>query len=227
MQNPQTGLVNCFYRLASPATVSMKIEAIAINCDFWSQVLQSRTLKPISFALGAVILVRRSVLAEIGGFAALVHCLADDYQLGQRVSRRGHGIALCPTVVECHDVPQGWEQVWKHQLRWARTIRVCQPGAYFLSILANATLWPILWLAVALVAGCQWQIPAIVGALLGLRMLLARDLQCRFTPGRARFHPAGWCRSRISCRRSFGWPHTRVIKWNGVARNCGFAATAL
>ena len=39
-----------------------------------------------------------------------------------------------------------WAQVWKHQLRWARTIRVCQPLPYFFSVLANATVWPLLWL---------------------------------------------------------------------------------
>ena len=35
-----------------------------------------------------------------------------------------------------------WRDVWKHQLRWARTIRVCQPLPYFFSILSNATLGP-------------------------------------------------------------------------------------
>jgi len=35
-----------------------------------------------------------------------------------------------------------------HQLRWARTIRVCQPFPFFMSILNNSTLWPLLWLAV-------------------------------------------------------------------------------
>ena len=32
----------------------------------------------------------------------------------------------------------GWSAVWKHQLRWARTIRVCQPVPYFFSLLSNA-----------------------------------------------------------------------------------------
>jgi hypothetical protein len=31
--------------------------------------------------------------------------------------------------------------VWKHQLRWARTIRASQPLSYFFSILNNVTLW--------------------------------------------------------------------------------------
>ena len=42
----------------------------------------------------------------------------------------------------------GWTAVWKHQLRWSRTIRVCQPLPYFFSILSNPTLWPLLWVAI-------------------------------------------------------------------------------
>ncbi len=147
LQSPEVGLVNCFYRLANPLTPAMDWEAVAINADFWSQVLQSQSLKPLDFALGAVMVTRRRQLAEIGGFTALQDCLADDYQLGHRIARRGHRIALCPVVVECWSGPMGWGEVWRHQLRWARTIRVCQPVPYFFSILSNATFWPLLWAA--------------------------------------------------------------------------------
>jgi len=146
LKAPAVGLVNCFYRLANPATFAMRWEAVAVNADFWSQVLQAQMLKPLDFALGAVMATRRAQLAEVGGFAALADCLADDYQLGHRIAQRGHSISLCPVVVECWSEPMGWRAVWKHQLRWARTIRVCQPVPYFFSILSNATLWPGLWL---------------------------------------------------------------------------------
>ena len=154
IQNPkskiqnQIGLINCFYLLANPSTLAMKWEAVAINADFWSQVLQAQTLKPIDFALGAVMATRKQQLAEIGGFAALADCLADDYQLGNRIARKGHRIAISTVPVECWSEPMGWAAVWKHQLRWARTIRVCQPLPYFFSILSNPTLWPLLWLAI-------------------------------------------------------------------------------
>ena len=55
-------LVNCFYRLANPTTTAMQWEAVAINADFWSQVLQAASLKPLDFALGAVMLTRRKLL---------------------------------------------------------------------------------------------------------------------------------------------------------------------
>jgi ceramide glucosyltransferase len=143
---PTVGLVNCFYRLANPSTLAMRWEAIAINADFWSQVLQSQTLKPLDFALGAVMLTRRALVAEIGGFKSLADCLADDYQLGNRIAKLGHRIVLSPIVVECCDPPMTWGAVWRHQLRWARTIRVCQPAPYFFSILSNAGFWGLMWI---------------------------------------------------------------------------------
>jgi ceramide glucosyltransferase len=166
-------LVNCFYRLANPTTLAMQCEAVAINADFWSQVLQSCSLKPMDFALGAVMLTQRTELAGIGGFTAIKDCLADDYQLGNRIAKRGGRIELCPVVVECWDAPMGWAAVWKHQLRWARTVRVCQPVPYFFSILSNPTFWPALWAAIT------WSLPALVflGVALVVRLAVTADLQ--------------------------------------------------
>ena len=177
LRDEKVGLVNCFYRLANSSTTAMQWEAIAINADFWSQVLQSQSLKPLDFALGAVMATRRARLKEIGGFEALKDCLADDYQLGNRIAQRGHKIALCPVVVECWSSPMNWAAVWKHQLRWARTIRVCQPVPYFFSILSNPTLWPLLWLMVnptsrVFAVSCGFGV---------FRVLAALNLQARLT----------------------------------------------
>jgi ceramide glucosyltransferase len=172
-------------------------------------VLQSQTLKPLDFALGAVMLTRRALVAEIGGFRALADCLADDYQLGNRIAKRGHRIVLSPMVVECWDPPMTWGAVWKHQLRWARTIRVCQPAPYFFSILSNAGFWAVVWLIVSLfgiqvhqlgpttvsvtdsgavASATSFAIHAPCGVLMGaifllIRMLIAQNLQSRLTRG--------------------------------------------
>ena len=138
------GLVNCFYELANPVTLAMRWEAIAVNADFWSQVLQSNTIKPQDFALGAAMLTRRETLAKIGGLESLLDYLADDYELGHRIAATGARIELSPVVVECRDKPMNFRDVWRHQLRWARTIRACQPTPYFFSVLNNVTLWALL-----------------------------------------------------------------------------------
>ncbi len=190
LRDEKTALVNCFYRLANPTTTAMRWEAVAINADFWSQVLQSQMLKPLDFALGAAILVRRRALAEIGGFKSLADCLADDYQLGNRVAKNHHRIALCPVVVECWDAPMNWAQVWKHQLRWARTIRVCQPMPYFFSILSNASVWPLLWVLVSVVSAKTFCAPLTALTFLLVRILQAQSLQRRLTPERKLIAPA-------------------------------------
>jgi ceramide glucosyltransferase len=208
LHDEKVGLVNCFYRLANPSTTAMRWEAVAINADFWSQVLQSQTLKPLDFALGAAMLVRREALAEIGGFPSLADCLADDYQLGHRIAKNGHRITLCPVVAECWDAPMNWRDVWKHQLRWARTIRVCQPLPYFFSILSNATLWPLLWLLSELsqttihnfqfgsgrnfgfVGSIGVRDEVVVAFICCLiRICIAQNLQRRFTPGKKLISP--------------------------------------
>ena len=176
LRDPGVGLVNCFYRIANPSTIAMRWEAIAVNADFWSQVLQGKDLSPLDFALGAVMLTRREELKKIGGFEALADHLADDFQLGNRMVRlAGKRIALCPVVVDCLSGPMTWVEAWAHQLRWARTIRVCKPLPYAFSILSNATLWPLLW---ALIWPSKFSL-ATLAICLAIRMVSAQTLQAR------------------------------------------------
>lgn len=121
-------------------------EAVGVNIDFWSQVLQSKSLWPLDFALGAAMATSRQWLARIGGFEVLADYLADDFQLGHRISQAGGRIECCRVVVDCRESWKSWREAWTHQLRWARTIRVCRTIPYFFSILSNATFWPTLWL---------------------------------------------------------------------------------
>ena len=155
LENSNVGLVNCFYKLQSPSgwrllfdpdAQAMRMEAFAVNCDFWSQVLQARSLKPLDFALGAVMITTKSRLRQISAFESLVDYLADDYQLGNQIAKSAGEIVLNPIVVECRSAPTTMREVWAHQLRWARTIRVSQPAAYFFSILNDSTLWFWLWI---------------------------------------------------------------------------------
>ena len=217
LRDEKVGLVNCFYRLANPSTTAMRWEAVAINTDFWSQVLQSQTLKPLDFALGAAVLVRRKALAEIGGFQSLADCLADDYQLGHRIAKNGHCIALCPVVAECWDAPMNWRGVWKHQLRWARTIRVCQPLPYFFSILSNAGLWSFLWLAFSLVMTQTFCAPLTAAVCLLIRIALAQNLQRRFTPERNLVSPF-WLvpvKDLLQAAIWFGAFAGNTVEWRG------------
>lgn len=199
LQDSKTGLVSCLHSLGNPANLAMHFEAVAINADFWSMVLQGRTIRPLDFAMGAVMAVRSEVLKKIGGFRVLADYLADDYQLGHRVFEAGFKVELCPLVAECREAPTTWRQVWSHQLRWARTVRVCMPGGYFFSIIGNVTLWSVILLCLAFPKSeliersfssqNSWRVfefdlnwLCIPGALFLLaRILIAVDLEWRMT----------------------------------------------
>lgn len=180
---PEVGLVNCFYCNANPSTAAMQWEAVAMNADFWTQVLQARSLRPVDFALGAVMTLPRERLAAMGGFAVLSDFLADDYQLGRQIARQGKKIEFATAVAECWDPPQGWRQVWAHQCRWAQTIRACQPAPFFFSILNNASVWPVL---LAIAARTPMSLVA-AAVCLAFRLGTALQQQAMMTQGRGDF----------------------------------------
>ena len=187
--DPAVGLVNCLYRLSNPGGLATRWEAIAINADFWSSVLQAQSLKKVDFALGAVMALRAEQLRDMGGFADLADYLADDYQLGRQIARLGRRIVFSPVVVDCHESPRNWAQAWAHQVRWARTIRVCRPLLFFFSILDNATFWPLLWLALSLpsrFAGAGAVLPVCLCFFL-FRIATAVQQEWRLTGARAHF----------------------------------------
>ncbi|MGB0580555.1 MAG: glycosyltransferase [Limisphaerales bacterium] len=186
LRDDKVGVANSCYLAANPRNAAMWWEAIGINADFWSQVLQAKDLGPMDFALGAVMAMRRETLKDIGGFEAVQEFLADDFQIGQRIVASGRRIELLPLVAECRDPEFGWRRAWQHQVRWARTIRGCRPVAYFFSLLNNTTLWLLLWLAAPVPPmGC------LVAAGLLLRVLVAANLMRRLT-GHCRHVPWLW-----------------------------------
>jgi ceramide glucosyltransferase len=157
LQGERVGLVTCLYR-ARAASLASKAEALGIATEFAPSVLVARLLSASGFALGATMAFRRQDLNAIGGFAAIREYLADDYQLGARIVRLGKQVVLSDSVVETSLGAGTWADVWKHQVRWSRTIRVSRPAGYFGYLVTQLTFWCL----VAAVFG-YWQI-----ALMGL-----------------------------------------------------------
>lgn len=143
IMNPSVGLANPFYRISGSRGFALRWEALSVNSDFWTSVLQSRRIEPTRFALGAVVCVRRCDLQRIGGFTVLSDYLADDFELGRRIAEKVGPVHFLPIVVECRHDNSGFRRVWNRQLRWARTIRACRPFGFALSILNNTTIWPL------------------------------------------------------------------------------------
>ncbi|MDD5658128.1 MAG: glycosyltransferase, partial [Elusimicrobia bacterium] len=137
LEDPRAGLVTAFYRCAPAAGLGGRLEALSVNANFLPQALLAAAAG-MRFAMGAAILVRRPLFDRVGGFAALADRLADDFALGAAVKAAGRGIEYADLVVE--SVPPRAPAVldsFRHQTRWQRTVRLCDPAGYRGSLLLH------------------------------------------------------------------------------------------
>ncbi|HXA21027.1 MAG TPA: glycosyltransferase [Acetobacteraceae bacterium] len=143
--------------------------ACQINQYFLPGALLARALGRQD-CLGATMMLRRDTLERIGGFSALVHHLADDNVLGRLVQRLGLKVALADTIPATTVGETTLPALWRHELRWARTIRTLVPAQFAGSVLQ----YPLVWAAVtvSLAGGTAWSL-AWFAAAWGLRSLAA------------------------------------------------------
>lgn len=176
LEEPGAGLVTCAYRAVQSGSLPRRLEALFVNTDFAPMVAVARLVERRSYAFGATIVMRRDVLREIGGFGAIADHLADDYQLGQRVVAHGKSSVLAPAVVETVLDLDRMRDVFDHQLRWARTYRICRPLSYFATIATHSTLWATLFLAAS---GFSARGFAVFAAAVGIRCAVGGLLASR------------------------------------------------
>jgi ceramide glucosyltransferase len=162
LQSPNTGLVTCLYRGVPAKTIASRLESLGISTDFVPGVLAAKQIEGgLHFGLGSTLALRREELEAIGGFEALVDYLADDYELGKRISERGLNVVLSNSVAETFLPAYGLFGFFSHQLRWARTIRASRAGGYAGLLLTYTLAWATLTLAVARGSTWAWALFAI------------------------------------------------------------------
>jgi ceramide glucosyltransferase len=124
------GILTCSYRgIPRPGLWSL-LGSLFINEWFMPSVRVAAMAGSRAFAFGATIVIRRQVLASIGGFAAIANQLADDYRLGELTRRMGLRTVLSEVVVETFVAERTFGELVRHELRWLRTIRALRPLGY-------------------------------------------------------------------------------------------------
>jgi ceramide glucosyltransferase len=147
--NGEVGLVTVPYFGWAEGGVWSKLEALGIATDFMPGVLVARKLEGgIRFGLGSTLATTKTALAAIGGFEAMVDQLADDYELGARLSAAGYRVALVREVVETTVPAYSLRGFCEHQLRWARSTRDSRRWGY----VGLAVTYVLPWSLMAMVA---------------------------------------------------------------------------
>jgi len=140
----ETGVVSCLYRGVTQNNLWAQIEALGAATDFSAGVLVAGWNGEVTFALGASVATTKSWLDKIGGYEALASVLADDYEIGNRVAKAGGRVMVAREVVETMYPAMTVREFWQHQLRWARTVRLCRPTSYLGLLVTHGLFWAML-----------------------------------------------------------------------------------
>ncbi len=167
LADAQTGLVTCPYRGGTRWPFFAMLESLLINTGFASMILVASQVEKTTYAFGATMAVKRQALDKIGGFAALADYLADDYYLGNLIARTGDTVKIVPYVVETHPGVTSFRELLHHQLRWARTQRLCRSGGYFGTLVIYGMVWALAGLLLFPASTAMWQLAL---ATIGLRL---------------------------------------------------------
>jgi ceramide glucosyltransferase len=163
-QSERTGLVTAPYIGRAEPGLWSRLEALGISTDFMPGVLTARKLEgSIRFGLGSTLATTQSALKKIGGFAALVDQLADDYELGLRLAQEGYTVELAHEVVETTVPAYTLRGFCEHQLRWSRSTRDSRRFGY----LGLGVTYILPWSLLAVVAsgGSLWSLTLLSLAL--------------------------------------------------------------
>ena len=154
---PGVGLATCLYIGRPVAGLWSAIGAAGINFWFLPSAMVSKLLGGKTGCYGATIAIRRATLNKVGGFAVLKDQLADDYALGARVEQGGEKVVVAPyfpsTIVDEPD----FGTLFRHELRWARTIRNTAPAGYAGTAVTYPVPLALIGAILGSVAGLPWQ----------------------------------------------------------------------
>lgn len=177
LQQPGVGVVTCLYHGIAAGGFWARLAAAAIDYHFLPDVLIGLELGLAAPCFGSTIALRKSTLAAIGGFRALVDELADDYVLGALVRRAGLRVAIPNRLVAHVCAEDSARDLFRHEIRWARTIRSVDPIGYAGSAITHAVplallglifggLTPAGFIVVAAI-GCRFALQAAVDRAFG------------------------------------------------------------
>jgi ceramide glucosyltransferase len=180
------GAVTCLYTGAALDNIWSRLVAMGINYQFIPNVLFGTSVGLAAPCFGSTIALRKDTLRRIGGMEAFSNLLADDYEIGRAVRESGLPTRLAPVVVAhtCTETTGG--EMFAHELRWARTIRLLNTYGHWGTLVTHALPLALIGLALdftvlggvgvaaALVSrlAVKWRMDRILGTSAGPALLL-------------------------------------------------------
>lgn len=147
LARPGVGIVTCLYT-GEPAREGhpfwSSLAAMSTSYTFLPNAVLGTSLGLASPCFGSTIALRRQTLDEVGGFAAFADQLADDYEMGRAVREMGYTLAIPAMGVGHTAAETSLRDLFRHELRWSRTIRLVNPAGHLGSVITHGFVFALL-----------------------------------------------------------------------------------
>jgi ceramide glucosyltransferase len=179
LAQPGIGFVTCAYVGVPTASTWSRLAAMSMNYHWLPSVAFGLWIGWAKPCFGPTVAFRRTVFDDIGGFMRFADQLADDFEIGRAIRELGYGFVVPPMTIG-HGCPEeSGLDVARHELRWARTLRLIDPLSYAGSVILHP--FPFALASVGLLGGNVWSL-AMLALVCGARMFVMGRID-RFAGG--------------------------------------------
>ncbi len=141
LTQPGVGCLTCLPRGIQANSLGGQMIALHYGYNYLSQWMLALQTTGIHWAIGHTMAVPRAVLEKLNGFTTFPNHLADDYELGNRISKLGLRVIVPPLLMDCIMPAESFGESFVRMLRWKRTIRRSR-GLEFLGVIIT---YPVFW----------------------------------------------------------------------------------
>ncbi|MDJ0896747.1 MAG: bacteriohopanetetrol glucosamine biosynthesis glycosyltransferase HpnI [Alphaproteobacteria bacterium] len=145
LADPRTGMVCTPFKARGAVRWFEKMELLSYNADFIPSVIFAYLTKAADFCLGPSVALKRSTLEDMGGFESLAEYLAEDYEIGRRVTASGLVMAFPPHLVDIELDIETVSKWWSHQLYWDQNTRVANQAGFFATVFTRSVPFALLY----------------------------------------------------------------------------------
>ena len=177
LQQPGVGAVTCPYTGSPGAGAWSRLAAMGTSYEFLPGVIFGTWCGIADACLGSTIALRRETLDRIGGFDAFANYLADDYEIGRAIRGLGERVAVLPLTVRHRCTEATARDLFSHELRWSRTVRILRPWSHLGTIVTHPL--PLALAGLALAGPGLLPVGAVLAAL-GSRLTLRSAVEKAF-----------------------------------------------
>src|SRR6266404_4782742 len=152
--DPKVGAVTAFYKSQTSGSLASNLDALGMYMDSAPAALVAKKIEGrLGFAFGWTMATSKKHLAEIGGWEAMVNHHSDDFELGKRITRSGHRVALMKKPVSMVFPKDSVQEYFRHELRWSIGLKSVRPWGYWGLVFTHGLPWALLAAAVGLSIG--------------------------------------------------------------------------